>query len=264
MISQEVKHADASTVANCHLCNHHFLNLYEIKESADEEKTLFAAVTHKHQIETDRVIGGIGSASAVTMLRDALLSTALYVCLACAAPVLGARYQRREAQEIAHKTKPSNTDATAATPMTVALAGVGRIEVPESEAIPAGSMLVACEMATDSAQCEISTRQLYMLWKNMWRQPHPSTHYKPPVAAGWQAGHHYLSAKEYYLRDTGRPFSTSACDYCLISSSNLAWYIHRPPAGTVTATHPAYQSQSQCRATILSARDLWRVHVESA
>jgi len=37
--------------------------------------------------------------------------------------------------------------------MTVALAGVGRIEVPESEAIPAGSMLVAShgEMATDSA-----------------------------------------------------------------------------------------------------------------
>ena len=33
MISQEVKHADASTVANCHLCNHPFRNLYEIKES---------------------------------------------------------------------------------------------------------------------------------------------------------------------------------------------------------------------------------------
>ena len=79
----------------------------------------------------------------VTMLRDALLSTALYVCLACAAPVLGTRYQRREAQKIAHKTKPSDTDVTAATPMTVALAGVGRIEIPESEAIPAGSMLVA-------------------------------------------------------------------------------------------------------------------------
>ena len=27
MISQEVKHADASTVANCHLCNHPFRNL---------------------------------------------------------------------------------------------------------------------------------------------------------------------------------------------------------------------------------------------
>jgi len=148
MISQEVKHTDASTMANYHLCNHHFRNLYEIKESGDDETTLFAAVTRKHQIEADRVIGGIGSASAVTMLRDALLSTALYVCLACAAPVLGARYQRREAQEIAHKTNPSDTDATAATPMT-ALDGVGRIEVPESEAIPADSMLV--EMATDSA-----------------------------------------------------------------------------------------------------------------
>ena len=52
-------------------------------------------------------------------------------------------YQRREAQEVAHKTKPSDTDASEATPMTVALAGVGRIEVPESEAIPAGRMLVA-------------------------------------------------------------------------------------------------------------------------
>jgi len=81
MINQEAKHADASTVANCHLCNHHFQNLYEIKESRDEEKTLFAAVTRKPQIEADRVIGGIGSASAVTMVRDALLSTALYMCL---------------------------------------------------------------------------------------------------------------------------------------------------------------------------------------
>jgi len=88
MISQEVKHADASIVANCHLRNHPFRNLYEIKESGDAEKALFAAVTRKHQIEADRVIGGIGSAVAVTMLRDALLSTALYVCLACASRVL--------------------------------------------------------------------------------------------------------------------------------------------------------------------------------
>jgi len=62
MISQEVKHADAIAVTNCHLCNHHFRNLYEIKESGDEEKTLFATVTRKHQIEADHVIGGIGSA----------------------------------------------------------------------------------------------------------------------------------------------------------------------------------------------------------
>jgi len=153
MISQEVKHADASTLANCHLCNHHFRNLYEIKESGDEEKTLFAAVTRKHQIEADRVIRGIGSASAVTMLRDVLLSTALYVCLACDAPVLGACYQRREAQENAHKTKPSDTNATAAIPITVALAGMVKVVVPESEAIPAGSMLVAShgQMAKDSA-----------------------------------------------------------------------------------------------------------------
>jgi hypothetical protein len=135
------------------LCNHHFRNLCEIKESEDEEKTFFAAVTRKHQIEADCVIGGIGSVSAVTMLQDALLYTTLYVCLACAAPVLGARYQRRETQEIAHKTKPSDTDATAATPMTVALAGVDRVVVPDSEAIPSASMLVAShgEMATDSA-----------------------------------------------------------------------------------------------------------------
>jgi len=116
MIRQEVKHADAITVANCHLCSHPFRNLYEIKESGDEETALL--------IEADRVIGGIGSAAAVTMLRDALLSTDLYVCLACAAPVLGARYQRREAQENVHTTKPTDTDATAAILMTVALAGV--------------------------------------------------------------------------------------------------------------------------------------------
>jgi len=116
MIRQEVKHADAITVANCHLCSHPFRNLYEIKESGDEETALL--------IEADRVIGGIGSAAAVTMLRDALLSTDLYVCLACAAPVLGARYQHREAQENVHTTKPTDTDATAAILMTVALAGV--------------------------------------------------------------------------------------------------------------------------------------------
>jgi len=153
MISQEVKHADASTVAICHLCNHPFPNLYEMKESGDEEKALFAAVTRKHQIEADRVIGGIGSAAAVTMLRDALLSTALYVCLACAAPVLGAHFQRREARGNVHTTKHTATDTAAAIPMPVALAGVVRAVDPESEAISAGSILVASHghMATDSA-----------------------------------------------------------------------------------------------------------------
>ena len=116
MINQEAKHADASTVANCHLCNHPFWNLYEIKENWDEEKALFAAVTRKHQIEPDRDFGGIGSAEAVTMLRDALLSTTLYVCLACAAPVLGARYQRREVRENVQTTRSTNADATAAIP----------------------------------------------------------------------------------------------------------------------------------------------------
>ena len=53
MIGQEVKYVDASTVANCHLCNHPFRNLYEIRESGDGERALFAAVTRKHQIEAD-------------------------------------------------------------------------------------------------------------------------------------------------------------------------------------------------------------------
>jgi len=73
--------------------------MHAIKESGNEEKALFAALTRKHQIEADRLVGGIGTAAAVTMLRDALLSTAVYVYLACAAPVLGARYQRRTARE---------------------------------------------------------------------------------------------------------------------------------------------------------------------
>jgi len=66
---------------------------------------------------------------------------------------LGAHYQRREAQENVHTTKPTDTDATAAIPMTVALAGVVRVVIPESEAIFAGSMSVAshAQMATDSA-----------------------------------------------------------------------------------------------------------------
>jgi len=60
MINHEVKCVGASTVANCHLYNHPFQTLYEITESGDEEKALFAAVT-EHQIEADRVIGAIGS-----------------------------------------------------------------------------------------------------------------------------------------------------------------------------------------------------------
>ena len=87
------------------------------------------------------------------MLWDALLSTALYVCLACAAPVLGAHYQRREARENVHTTKPTFNDTTAAFAMPLALAGVVRVVVPASEAILARSMLVAShgQMATDSA-----------------------------------------------------------------------------------------------------------------
>ena len=93
MISQRVNYADEGTVANCHLCNYPLQNLYEIKESGDEEKALFAAMTRKHQIETDCVVGGIGTAAAVTMLWDAILSTSVHVCLACTVPVLGAHYQ---------------------------------------------------------------------------------------------------------------------------------------------------------------------------
>ena len=48
--------------------------MYEIKESGNEEKALFAAVTRKHQIEADCVDGGLEAAAAVTMLLDALLS----------------------------------------------------------------------------------------------------------------------------------------------------------------------------------------------
>jgi len=92
MIGQQVKYAHDGTVANCHLCNHPFRNMYEMKETGDQEKVLFAAATRKHQTEADRVIGGIGTAAAVTKLWDALLSTDLYVCFACAAPFLSARY----------------------------------------------------------------------------------------------------------------------------------------------------------------------------
>jgi len=160
VISHEVKCVGASTVANCHLCNHPFWNLYEITESGDEEKVLFAAVTRKHQIEADRVIGGIGSAAAVTMLWDALLSTALYVCLACVARVLGARYQRREDRENVNRTNPPDADTTAEIPIPVALARVITGVVPEREFIFTGSMLVAShgQMATDSAPPQRSER----------------------------------------------------------------------------------------------------------
>jgi len=137
--------------------------LYEIKESGDEERALFAEVTRKHQIEADRIIGGIGSTVAVTMLRDALLSTALYVCLGCVARVLGARYQRREARENVHTTQPTDTGMAVAIPVPLAPAGEVRVVVLESEAIFAGSTLNTPhgQMATDSAlrRSERVTRQ---------------------------------------------------------------------------------------------------------
>jgi len=140
-------------VANYHLCNHLFQNLYEIKESGDEERALFAAVTRKHQIEADRVIGGIGSTAAVTMLRHTLLSTTLYVCLACAARVLGARYQRREDRENVHTTQTTDTDTTVTPPIPVAPAEELIVVIPDSEAHFAGNTLDAShgQMATHSA-----------------------------------------------------------------------------------------------------------------
>ena len=60
----------------------------------------------------------------------------------CDCPVLGARCQRREAQEIVLTTTSTDGDTTAAIPVTVALAGVGRVVAPESEAILEGSMSV--------------------------------------------------------------------------------------------------------------------------
>ena len=97
------------------------------------------------------------------MLQDALLSTALYVCLGCAARVLGARYQRREARENVHITQSTDTDTTVAIPIPVALAGVVTVVVPQSEAIFPVSTLVAShgQMATDYAprRSERVTRQ---------------------------------------------------------------------------------------------------------
>ena len=155
MISQQVKYVVANTVANCHLCNYLFRNLYEIKEIGDKERTLFAAVTRKHQIETGHVIGGIGSMAAVTILRDTLLSTGLYVCLACEARVLGARYQRRMTRENVHTTQTTDTDVNTmvALLLLVTPAEVVTVVIPESEVIFAISMLDTShgQMATHSA-----------------------------------------------------------------------------------------------------------------
>ena len=154
MISQQVKYADEGTVANCYLYNHPFQNLYEMKESGDAEKTLFVAVTRKHQTEADHVIGGIGTAAAVTMLRDALcpLPSSLCVCLACAAPALDVRYQRREDQKMVQITTSNDAHATSVLPAAVALAGVGRVETPESQTMLEGIMSAASsgQIETDS------------------------------------------------------------------------------------------------------------------
>jgi len=117
-----------------------------MRETGDEEKALFAAATRKHQTEADCVIGGIGSAAAVTKLQDALLSAALYVCFACAAPILSAHYQRREAQKMVQITTCSDTNATALLSMVVPFAGVGRVETPERET------MLQCARSTESGR----------------------------------------------------------------------------------------------------------------
>jgi len=154
MIGQQGKYAHDGTVANCHLCNHPFQNFYEMRETGDEEKALFASATRKHQIEADRMVGGIGTAAAVTKLRDALLSTALYVCFACAAPVLSARYQRREAQKMVQITTSNDANATAVLSMVVPFAGVSRVETPERETMLQGARSTASshQISSDGAR----------------------------------------------------------------------------------------------------------------
>ena len=75
MINQEVNPADASTVANCHLCNHPFRNLYEIKETGYEEKLVAYACSR----------GVFGSESksnlAVTVFPDATLSLSSFLLI---------------------------------------------------------------------------------------------------------------------------------------------------------------------------------------
>jgi len=153
MIGQQVKYTHEGTVANCHLCNHPLRNLYEMRETRDEEKALFAAATRKHQTEADGVIGGIATEAVVTKLRDALLFAALYVCFACAAPVLSARYQRREAQKMVQITTCIDANATALLSMVVPFAGVGRVETPERETMLQGARSAASgrQIASDGA-----------------------------------------------------------------------------------------------------------------
>jgi len=130
MFSSQVKFADKESVANCHLCNHPFRSLYEIKEKGEEETSFFVATTRKHQTKADRVIGGVGAVETLTRLRDASLSKALSVCLQCAAPILGARYQCREAQEIVLITTANDAHYTSGLPVIVAIVRVGRVDAP--------------------------------------------------------------------------------------------------------------------------------------
>ena len=152
MISQQVKYADEGTVPIAICAITPFLNSYAIQESGNEEKALFAAAIRKHQTEAARVIGCIGTVAAVIILRDALLSTAFYVSLSCAALVLSARYQRRDAHENVHMTISTDAHATAALSVTVSLADVGREVASEGEATVEGSMSVSSrgQMETDS------------------------------------------------------------------------------------------------------------------
>ena len=66
--------------------------------------------------------------------------------------ILKCHYQRRGVRERVNTPKTEDTDTTSAIPLSLALAGVVRAVVPESETISAGSMLVAShgQMATHS------------------------------------------------------------------------------------------------------------------
>ena len=85
------------------------------------------------------------------------------MCLECAAPVWGARYQCREAQEIVHITTPNDAHYTSGLPVTVAIVRVRRVDAPENKAKLEASMSGTShgQKETDStSRCSVhATRQ---------------------------------------------------------------------------------------------------------
>ena len=71
--------------------------------------------------------------AVVTMLWDTPRSTALYVCLGCAALVLGACYKGREAQELAQSSTANAPQTTGSLTVTVGLPGMGSAVTPKNE-----------------------------------------------------------------------------------------------------------------------------------